>query len=79
MLLLAAAGLWLARSSRDSDDTASTISTSEGQQTADANFQPGQTNGFSPQHAPPDPTRRFRDFTPEQRVEFARKGRGPGG
>ena len=29
--------------------------------------------------APPDPSRRFRDFTPEQRVEFARKGHGPGG
>jgi len=27
----------------------------------------------------PDPLRRFTDFTPEQRVEFARKGRGPGG
>ena len=30
-------------------------------------------------HQPPDPTRLFRDFTPEQRVEFARKGHGPGG
>ena len=28
---------------------------------------------------PPIPNRRFADFTPEQRVEFARKGRGPGG
>jgi len=28
---------------------------------------------------PPDPSRRFMDFTPEQRVEFARKGHGPGG
>ena len=28
---------------------------------------------------PPDPSRIFTDFTPEQRVEFARKGRGPGG
>jgi hypothetical protein len=28
---------------------------------------------------PPDPNRRFSDFTPEQRVEFARKGHGPGG
>ena len=28
---------------------------------------------------PPDPIRRFTDFTPEQRVEFARKGHGPGG
>ena len=28
---------------------------------------------------PPDPNRRFTDFTPEQRVQFARKGHGPGG
>jgi hypothetical protein len=28
---------------------------------------------------PPVPNRRFADFTPEQRVEFARKGHGPGG
>ena len=28
---------------------------------------------------PPDPSRRFTDFTPEQRVQFARKGHGPGG
>lgn len=28
---------------------------------------------------PPDPSRLFRDFTPEERVQFARKGHGPGG
>ena len=28
---------------------------------------------------PPEPNRRFSDFTPEQRVEFARRGHGPGG
>jgi hypothetical protein len=28
---------------------------------------------------PPVPNRRFTDFTPEQRVQFARKGHGPGG
>lgn len=28
---------------------------------------------------PPDPSKRFTDFTPEQRVEFARRGHGPGG
>jgi hypothetical protein len=28
---------------------------------------------------PPEPNQRFKDFTPEQRVEFARKGHGPGG
>jgi len=28
---------------------------------------------------PPDPSRRFTDFTPEERVQFARQGHGPGG
>jgi hypothetical protein len=28
---------------------------------------------------PPVPNRRFTDFTPEQRVQFARQGHGPGG
>ena len=28
---------------------------------------------------PPEPNRRFTDFTPEQRVQFARQGHGPGG
>ena len=28
---------------------------------------------------PPIPNRRFTDFTPEQRVQFARQGHGPGG
>src|SRR4051812_40845398 len=28
---------------------------------------------------PPNPNRRFTDFTPEQRVQFARQGHGPGG
>jgi hypothetical protein len=28
---------------------------------------------------PPEPNRLFMDFTPEQRVEFARRGHGPGG
>jgi len=28
---------------------------------------------------PPEPNRRFADFTPEQRVQFARQGHGPGG
>jgi len=41
----------------------------------------GQNNRPKPGHmlSPPDPIRRFVDFTPEQRVEFARKGHGPGG
>jgi len=32
-----------------------------------------------PRLAPPVPNRRFTDFTPEQRVQFARQGHGPGG
>ena len=28
---------------------------------------------------PPNPSQRFIDFTPEKRVEFARRGYGPGG
>jgi hypothetical protein len=38
-------------------------------------------NSPNPGHtlAPPNPSRRFTDFTPEQRVEFARRGHGPGG
>ena len=28
---------------------------------------------------PPEPNRRFTDFTPEERVQFARQGHGPGG
>src|SRR6478735_2138288 len=28
---------------------------------------------------PPVPNRRFTDFTPEERVKFARQGHGPGG
>jgi hypothetical protein len=41
----------------------------------------GVTNRPQPGHMlrPPDPSRRFRDFTPEQRVKFARQGHGPGG
>jgi len=43
----------------------------------------GASGGGSPQPdqmlQPPIPNRRFTDFTPEQRVEFARRGRGPGG
>lgn len=40
-----------------------------------ASQEPGPDRGLGP----PDPTRRFIEFTPEQRVEFARRGHGPGG
>jgi hypothetical protein len=42
-------------------------------QTADGSLKPRRTL------RPPVPNRRFTDFTPEERVEFARKGHGPGG
>ena len=40
---------------------------------------PGQMLNSPARLAPPIPNRRFTDFTPEERVEFARKGHGPGG
>ena len=40
---------------------------------------PGQTLNPPARLAPPEPDRRFTDFTPEQRVQFARQGHGPGG
>lgn len=39
----------------------------------------GQSLPPPPRLAPPEPARRFTDFTPEQRVQFARQGHGPGG
>lgn len=39
---------------------------------------PGMARPIRPPR-PPEPNRRFSDFTPEQRVEFARRGHGPGG
>jgi hypothetical protein len=46
-----------------------------------AGASPNPTNRPKPGQMlrPPVPNRRFTDFTPEQRVEFARKGHGPGG
>jgi hypothetical protein len=40
---------------------------------------PGQMLNSPARLAPPDPNRRFTDFTPEERVQFARRGHGPGG
>ncbi|MBL9129363.1 MAG: hypothetical protein JNL97_17055 [Verrucomicrobiales bacterium] len=40
---------------------------------------PAEPSRPDPVPRPPDPTRRFTEFTPEQRVEFARRGSGPGG
>ena len=41
--------------------------------------EPGQMLNSPERLAPPIPNRRFTDFTPEQRVQFARQGHGPGG
>ena len=95
--LLAAGGLWLARSAWRTHafhqssmgvsvkmprgpnfDPNSAASLPGASQTGAA---PGPDNRPKPGQMlrPPDPSRRFTDFTPEQRVEFARKGHGPGG
>jgi hypothetical protein len=77
--LLLAGGLWLARSGRVPDHSASDKSNNAYVQTLDGQPTPEQMTNPPARHAPPNPTRRFRDFTPEQRVEQARKGHGPGG
>ena len=95
--LLAAGGLWLARSAwrtqafRESSmrasvktphgpnfDPNSAASLPGATQTGAA---PGPDNQPKPGQMlrPPVPNRRFTDFTPEQRVQFARQGHGPGG
>ena len=70
--LVAAGGLWLARSAWRAHAVQKS-SMDVGLKTPDGRPKPGQMP------RPPDQTRRFTDFTPEQRVEFARKGHGPGG
>jgi hypothetical protein len=79
--LLAAGGLWLARS-RFVDPRTHALDKSNmdaGFKTPDGLPTSAQMPNSPARLAPPDPTRRFKDFTPEQRVEFARKGHGPGG
>src|SRR5262249_30296116 len=93
--LLAAGGLWFAWNAwRSADLTIHKSSKgvalkTPGGPNSDSNTatslakasQMGPTNRPTPGQVlrPPTPNRRFADFTPEQRVEFARKGRGPGG
>jgi hypothetical protein len=72
VLLAAGGGLWLARSDRR-PNASNKSSMGDGLATPHNLPKPGQML------RPPDQSRRFRDFTPEQRVEFARKGHGPGG
>lgn len=82
-VLLAAAGLWLARSAwRRGHSAFHTSNTNAEFRIPSDRLQSGQMlNSTNPGRtlAPPNPSRRFREFTPEQRVEFARKGHGPGG
>ncbi len=70
--VLAAAGLWFARSGSRAHAP---------QESGDGIAAEGPQGLAKPGQAlrPPDPARRFSDFTPEQRVKFARKGHGPGG
>jgi hypothetical protein len=72
VLLAAGGGLWLARSDRRTN-ASNKSSMGVALEAPHNHSKPGQML------RPPDPTRRFRDFTPEQRVELARKGHGPGG
>jgi hypothetical protein len=76
--LLAAGGLWFAQSAWRTHAFPKS-SMGVGFETLDGPPKPGQMLNPPARLAPPDPTRRFWDFTPEQRVEFARKGHGPGG
>jgi hypothetical protein len=78
--VLAAGGLWLARSTWRSEKAAVHHSNSGADVISPSNqLEPGQMLNARAPLAPPDPAKKFRDFTPEQRVEFARKGHGPGG
>ncbi len=76
--LLAAGGLWLAWSVWRSHESPKS-SLDIGFKTPQDPAKPGQMPDSPAQLAPPDPTRRFTDFTPEERVQFARQGHGPGG
>ena len=70
--LLAAGGLWLAWTAwRTHAPQESSMGV--GLETPHGQPKPGQMPH------PPNPNRLFTDFTPEQRVQFARQGHGPGG
>jgi hypothetical protein len=78
--VLVAAGLWFARSGSRSEESAFQTSGKDvGFNSPSDDRNSGQMTNPAARLAPPDPTRKFREFTPEQRVEFARKGHGPGG
>ena len=63
-----------------SDDAAtSSEKPDENSNRRDPKISSGGKPNPGPMLRPPIPNRRFTEFTPEQRVEFARKGHGPGG
>ncbi len=72
--LLLTGGIWLSYSPAKVDKRPSPLATSAQPKAAST-----EESSARPGLHPPDATRRFVDFTPEQRVEFARRGRGPGG
>jgi hypothetical protein len=76
--LLAAGGLWFAGSAWRPHGLQKP-SIGVGNKTPHGGPKPGQMLNPPARLAPPDPNRRFTDFTPEQRVQFARQGHGPGG
>jgi hypothetical protein len=72
-------GLWFARMGGPEKATAGvSVETAEGQARS-GEPKPDQMGNRPVRLAPPNQTRRFKEYTPEQRVEFARKGHGPGG
>ena len=78
--LLAAGGLWFARSGRGAEHSAPAKTSTAKFQTLDGQPEPGRmSNPPARRLEPPNQSRRFREFTPEQRVQQARKGHGPGG
>ncbi len=82
--LLAAGGLWFAAWRTHAFRESSTGTGSETPQARNSNMGAGlkMPNGQpkpGQMPRPPELNLRFKDFTPEQRVEFARKGHGPGG
>jgi hypothetical protein len=75
-----AGGLWLARSNsriNASGTSSMAVEAEVGGPSKDARSHGEPKGGHTLR--PPDHLGRFRDFTPEKRVEFARKGSGPGG
>lgn len=70
--LLGVVGWWFAQPARHAQPMAPS------DQTVRREIQ-GDASGAGHILQAPDPTRHFTDFTPEQRVEFARRGHGPGG